>query len=157
MRRRKGKVISTAKYLRMPRFWKRRLAFFVHMELGRCCHGLRKRHGWRDDGREMDGRQRLHRERDFSQRQTLQDSRDIAFEYDRADFKKPWSIHATSSRAIELEFVPFYDRHAKSNLILLYSDVHQMLGRYNGTIRVGRNAYNVKNAVGWAEDHIARW
>ncbi len=88
---------------------------------------------------------------------TIKLPENIRFEYDRNDFMKPWVIRTEQSKAIDLQFTPFFDRRAKSNLLIVASDVHQMIGRYSGEIRVGRKSYEIKDAVGWAEDHIARW
>ncbi len=81
----------------------------------------------------------------------------VLFEYDRKDFMKPWKIRTEQSSAIDFEFTPFFDRHAKSNLVILASDVHQMIGKYKGEIKIGRKTVAIHDAIGWAEDHIARW
>ncbi|MBC7260606.1 MAG: DUF2804 domain-containing protein, partial [Chloroflexi bacterium] len=57
----------------------------------------------------------------------------INFEYNNKNFMQPWKMHSPDGR-LDLEFVPFKERVARSNLLLLYSEVHQMFGRYSGTL-----------------------
>ena len=57
----------------------------------------------------------------------------VSYKYDTADFKKPWQMKSDDGR-LELEFVPFFERVAKTNAIILSSEVHQMFGRYYGKL-----------------------
>ncbi|MCB1315466.1 MAG: DUF2804 domain-containing protein, partial [Leptospiraceae bacterium] len=83
---------------------------------------------------------------------------EIDFAYDPEDFMRPWHLKTHSSDAIDLRFEPFFDRCAVTNLILLKTSVHQMIGRYIGTVRVGgRQRIAIQNVPGWAEEHYARW
>jgi len=60
--------------------------------------------------------------------------------------------------AVDLTFTPFYERVASTDMLVLRSIVHQMIGRFNGTLtdETGKK-YVIKDLVGWAEDHTARW
>jgi len=83
---------------------------------------------------------------------------DVSFDYDRKDLFKPWHIYTKSSDQVELEFHPFFERIAKSNLLIVASSVHQMIGRFKGFVRdAEHNLYIVDGALGWAEEHRARW
>ncbi len=85
---------------------------------------------------------------------------DLIFEYDPADFMKPWRIHAPDPADLDLRFTPFFERKAVTNLILLYTRVSQMIGRFEGTFRAGERVIRVDEATratGWAEEHAARW
>ncbi len=83
---------------------------------------------------------------------------DVVFEYDRKDLFKPWHIYTKSSDEIELEFHPFFERISKSNFVLISSEMHQMIGKFKGFVRdTDRNLYIIEDAIGWAEDHKARW
>ena len=83
---------------------------------------------------------------------------DVAFEYDPADFMKPWRLRSTFSPAVDLTFTPFYERVAKTDFAVLRSEVHQMIGKFNGTLTaLDGSAYPVTDAIGWAEEHNARW
>ncbi|MGC8787368.1 MAG: DUF2804 domain-containing protein [Anaerolineae bacterium] len=81
----------------------------------------------------------------------------INFEYDNKNFMQPWKMHSPDGR-LDLEFVPFKERVARSNLLLLYSQVHQMFGRYSGTLRSDDGEeLHVQDVIGWAEEHHAKW
>ncbi len=83
---------------------------------------------------------------------------DVAFEYDSGDFKKPWRLRTRSSNRVELLFVPFYERIAISNTLIIRSEVHQCIGRFEGTVRTETGEdINVRDLIGWAEEHQARW
>jgi hypothetical protein len=87
---------------------------------------------------------------------------DIPFVYDEArrnagGFMKPWRIGRRSGR-VDLRFVPFYERVAKAKTGILSSEVHQMFGRYSGTVvpDTGETIALV-DVFGWIEEHRARW
>ena len=84
-------------------------------------------------------------------------SEDLRWEYDRTDFMRPWRITAPSG-AVDLTFTPFMERLAASSVWLVQSEVHQMFGRYAGHVTTADgDTVPVKDLVGWAEDHVARW
>ncbi len=59
---------------------------------------------------------------------------------------------------LDLEFTPFVERVAQTNLLLIASEGHQMFGRYDGTIIADKGeALKVDGLIGWAEEHHARW
>jgi len=62
------------------------------------------------------------------------------------------------SDRVDLTFVPFLQRVAKTNLLLIRSEVRHLFGRYRGTV-VGDDGERVEidGMVGWAEEHRARW
>lgn len=85
-------------------------------------------------------------------------SEDLEFAYSPADFMKPWTIRTPRSAALNLTFTPFYERVAKSNVLLIRSEVHQCVGRFNGTLQTSEGeSIDVRDLVGWAEEHHARW
>jgi hypothetical protein len=62
---------------------------------------------------------------------------------------------------LDLELVPFVERFAKTDLLVLNSEVHQMFGRYRGTAQTDdgeiiRLACR-RGLVGFAEEHHAKW
>ncbi len=79
----------------------------------------------------------------------------IDIEYDPGDFMRPWTMQ---SDRVDLAFVPFLERTARTNLLIIRSEVHQMFGRYRGTV-IADNGEQVAidGLVGWAEEHSARW
>ena len=59
---------------------------------------------------------------------------------------------------LELEFLPFKDRLARTNLGIIFSEVHQLFGRYSGsTVTDGGEGIDIDGLVGFAEEHQARW
>jgi hypothetical protein len=85
-------------------------------------------------------------------------SSDITFDYENQNYMKPWKIYTREIPAVDLVFTPLFERVAKTDLGVLRSEVHQMIGHFNGEL-VDENGqrYEVKDLVGWAEDHAARW
>lgn len=83
---------------------------------------------------------------------------DLLFEYDSSDFMRPWRIRTAGSDAVDLEFVPFFERVAKTNALIVRSEVHQMIGRFRGRVTTAAGeTLAVDGLVGWAEEHRARW
>jgi len=79
----------------------------------------------------------------------------IGIEYDPGDFMRPWTM---KSDRVDLTFVPFLERTAKTNLLIIRSEVHQMFGRYAGTVVADNGEIvAIDGLVGWAEEHKARW
>src|SRR3990172_1481668 len=83
---------------------------------------------------------------------------DVRFLYDRSDFMKPWQMKTEPPGQIDLRFDPIFERVATTNLLLLRSNVHQMFGRYSGTIVPDDGvAIEIEGLLGWVEQHEARW
>jgi hypothetical protein len=81
----------------------------------------------------------------------------VKFDYISGDYMKPWKFTDTEGR-LDLVFTPFKDRTATTNLAIITSEVHQMFGRYNGTlITDDGKKIQVKDLIGFAEEHHARW
>ena len=82
---------------------------------------------------------------------------DLHWQYDKNNFMRPWRITADSG-VIDLTFTPVMERVAVSNLWLVKSEVHQMFGHYSGTvITTEGETIEVREMLGWAEDHVAKW
>jgi hypothetical protein len=83
---------------------------------------------------------------------------DIIFSYDPAHFMRPWALKTRETNRVDLKFIPFYERVARTNVLVVKSEVHQMIGRFTGVIRPdGAAEIQVDSLVGWAEEHHARW
>lgn len=82
---------------------------------------------------------------------------EILFTYDPSNFMAPWTMKTAESNMVDLQFTPFFDRAATSNLLILRSSAHQMFGRYSGQLNVAGRTINIRNLPGWAEEHVARW
>jgi hypothetical protein len=81
----------------------------------------------------------------------------VDFHYSSQDFKQPWKMSAPDGR-LQLDFTPFLERVAKTNLAIITSEVHQMFGRYRGTVTADDGeVINLDGLIGWAEEHHAKW
>ncbi|MCX6032530.1 MAG: DUF2804 domain-containing protein [Chloroflexi bacterium] len=81
----------------------------------------------------------------------------VDFTYDARDFKRPWHMTSPDGR-LDLEFVPFVERVARTNLLVIASQVHQMFGRYRGTVKTDDGeVIAIVGLIGFAEEHHARW
>jgi hypothetical protein len=70
---------------------------------------------------------------------------------------KPWKFRDQSGK-LDLTFEPFKERLAQTNLAIIFSEVHQMFGHYNGTVVADNGeVIPIKNLIGFAEEHHARW
>jgi hypothetical protein len=57
-----------------------------------------------------------------------------------------------------LDFVPCKDRLARTNLGVIFSQVHQMFGRYSGHVITDEGeTIQIAALIGFAEEHHARW
>jgi hypothetical protein len=85
-------------------------------------------------------------------------SEDVAFDYDPSHFMQPWHLHTTATAHLDLQFTPFYERIAKTDALVITSECHQMIGRFSGTLKTDAGeTIQILDAIGWAEDHHARW
>jgi hypothetical protein len=81
----------------------------------------------------------------------------VDFQYSSQNFKQPWKMSSPDGR-LDLEFTPFVERVAKTNLVLITSEVHQMFGRYRGTVIADDGeVIKIDGLIGWAEEHHAQW
>lgn len=84
-------------------------------------------------------------------------SEDVRFAYDSSNLMAPWTLK-TESPMVDVTFVPFFQRTAKTDVKVLRSEVHQMIGRFSGTVTDTRERqYQFSDIIGWAEEHFARW
>lgn len=85
-------------------------------------------------------------------------SEDIVFEYDGKDFMKPWSLKTSITNRVNLKFTPFYERIAKSNLFIIESEVHQMIGYFSGVLETDNGeSIVIESLIGCAEEHFGKW
>lgn len=85
-------------------------------------------------------------------------SEDMKFHYNKHDFMQPWRIDSLATDCVRLTFTPLYERIAKTDAIIVKSEVHQMVGYYNGEIRLPDNTIlTIQQMLGCIEEHIAKW
>ncbi len=81
----------------------------------------------------------------------------VPFEYDAKDFMQPWVFKDNENR-LDLTFTPFKDRTARTNLGIIFSEVHQLFGKYNGHFILDNgDRLEIQDLIGFAEEHQARW
>jgi hypothetical protein len=81
----------------------------------------------------------------------------VTFDYDPSDYKKPWKFTESAGR-LRLDFTPFTERVAVTDMKLIFSEVHQMFGRYSGSVTTDNGeVLQIENLIGFAEEHHARW
>lgn len=80
----------------------------------------------------------------------------LTWEYDRRDFQKPWRVRDPHG-AVDLAFTPALERVAKLDLGLLRTELHLCFGRWSGELDAHGERLRVDGALGWAEEHRARW
>jgi hypothetical protein len=81
----------------------------------------------------------------------------VHIDYRSGDYMHPWHFTGDDGR-LDLTFTPFKDRTAKTNLGIIFSEVHQMFGRYNGRVVLNDGQpLEIHDLIGFAEEHQARW
>lgn len=81
----------------------------------------------------------------------------VEFTYDPKNFMAAWKMQSDDGR-LSLTFTPFFERVARTDIKLLVSEVHQMFGKYEGTLVTdGGETIQIKDITGFAEEHHARW
>jgi len=81
----------------------------------------------------------------------------VDFKYDERSLSKPWRMCSRDGR-LELDFAPFFERVAKTDLKVLSSEVHQVFGHYSGTAVLDDGTkLELKDLVGWVEVQRAKW
>lgn len=84
-------------------------------------------------------------------------SEDLTFSFDPHDYMKDWHVSSPSGN-VDLTFVPFFERIAKTDLKIIQSEVHQIVGHYYGTITLDHgNKIEFDHFLGCIEDHYAKW
>ena len=83
---------------------------------------------------------------------------DVIFKYNSQDFMQPWHIHTKFTDDVHLTFTPFFEREASTDVKLVKSKVHQMVGYYDGRIRLEDGSIMpIQQLLGTIEEHVAKW
>lgn len=83
---------------------------------------------------------------------------DLSWEYDALDWMKPWRIADPAGGRVELAFTPQYERKARTNVLVIATEVHQCFGTWSGWVTddAGRRVC-VDGVRGFAEEARSRW
>jgi hypothetical protein len=85
-------------------------------------------------------------------------SEDIIFNYNKSNIMKPWRIRTKDSDKVNVRFVPNYDRIAKTNLVFIKSNMHQVFGRFYGRVVLdNEDVIHIDSLLGCVEEHCAKW
>ncbi|OXS57600.1 hypothetical protein B1A99_16195 [Cohnella sp. CIP 111063] len=83
---------------------------------------------------------------------------DIVWTYDRGRYMDPWTLRTAGSNRVSLVFEPLFERTAKTNALIIRSEVHQMIGTFRGSLVADDGeTIEIDGLLGWAEDHSASW
>lgn len=81
---------------------------------------------------------------------------DLRWQYDRRDFMRPWRIEDPAGE-VALTFAPVLLRRSRVELLVARSVLHLCFGHWSGTVRAFGREIRIERALGWAEEHRARW
>ena len=82
---------------------------------------------------------------------------EVKYDYISGDYMKPWRLSDREGR-LDLVFTPFKERLARTNLGVIFSEVHQMFGCYRGqAVTDEGERVEIEDLSGFAEEHRARW
>jgi hypothetical protein len=85
-------------------------------------------------------------------------SEELIFTYDRTNFMAPWRIRTSMSERVDLTFTPFFLKQGALNLLLLATEIHVGFGHFSGHVITDKGErIIVRELMGWAEEHRARW
>lgn len=81
----------------------------------------------------------------------------VAISFNPKDYLQSWTMKDEEER-LNLVFIPSKERVAKTNLTIAMTEVHQIFGHYEGSVKLddGRTLA-IEGMRGFAEEHHARW
>ncbi len=80
---------------------------------------------------------------------------ELAWEYDRTDWLRPWRIHGPR---IDARFEPFHEKAGRTNLGVVANQTHQCFGHWSGWAATDDGErVDLDGLVGWAEEARNRW
>ncbi|MFG2500370.1 DUF2804 domain-containing protein [Streptomyces sp. NPDC048441] len=80
---------------------------------------------------------------------------ELRWSYDRSDWLRPWHI---GGERVEVEFRPFHEKAARTNLGIVANETHQCFGRFSGwALTDDGHKTDLDGLVGWAEEARNRW
>lgn len=82
---------------------------------------------------------------------------ELVWDYDWDQPMAPWRIHAQDA-SLELTLQPRFDRHARTNALVLATEVHQVFGRFSGHVPGPEGQrIEVVDLPGFVEESRSRW
>jgi hypothetical protein len=85
-------------------------------------------------------------------------SEDLRWQYDRADWMRPWRVRAEASGRVDLTFTPAFERKAHTQALVIATEVHQCFGTWSGqVVTTDGRIIDVADVRGFAEEARMRW
>lgn len=82
---------------------------------------------------------------------------ELRWEYDWDAPLAPWRVH-NDEAGVDLTLTPRFDRHARTNALVLATEVHQVFGRWQGRVPgPDGEPIEVSDLPGFAEESRSRW
>jgi hypothetical protein len=82
---------------------------------------------------------------------------DLMWEYDPADWMRPWRVRAVHSEMLDLTLQPLVAHPVRVSLGVLSTRGVCCFGRWHGRLRAGGEEIAVADLIGWAEEFAHRW
>ncbi|MBE1557038.1 DUF2804 domain-containing protein [Sporosarcina limicola] len=83
---------------------------------------------------------------------------DVLFTYNPKNFMAPWKIRTKFSDSVDVTFTPFFERVSLTNVQLVRTEVHQVVGYFNGRVHLGNGeTLQIRQMLGCSEEHNAKW
>jgi hypothetical protein len=82
---------------------------------------------------------------------------DLRWDYDPADWRKPWRVRAERSGALDLTLEPLAAHTPRLDLGVLATGGVCAFGRWRGVVRAEGREASVEGLIGWAEEFSHRW
>lgn len=80
-----------------------------------------------------------------------------AFDYDRHDLMRPWTVRTGDGR-VDLVFTPEGQHSERVDALVLASNFHQLFGRYDGRlVTAAGETLPIAAQPGYVERHYAKW
>jgi hypothetical protein len=82
---------------------------------------------------------------------------ELTWTYDWDEPLKPWHV-ASPDGSLDLTLDPVYDKHSRTEALVMGMEVHQVFGRWSGTVTTedGRSL-QLDGIEGFAEESRNRW
>jgi hypothetical protein len=82
---------------------------------------------------------------------------ELVWTYDWDDPLAPWTVRSPDGQ-LDLTLRPRYDRHARTQAVVLATEVHQVFGRWHGHVPAPEGGRaEVDGILGFAEESRSRW
>src|SRR5699024_1516436 len=80
----------------------------------------------------------------------------LTFHFNPHNYMEEWQVTSPSG-SVDLSFTPFFERLAKTDIKIVTSSVHHLVGHYKGSITLPQGKKIIlTNLLGCIEDHYAK-